>query len=413
MVKPSFGTRLRGIEGLRALAACSVLVFHSWLYSAPDGEPAQSWLLSRVLPDLAFGVVLFFTLSGFLLYRPFAAAIVSEKPLPSARAYLRNRALRILPAYLVILLAVSLILQTAWSRNDAGDLKAGELTDLGLLARSVFLVQNYTPSSTLTGIGPAWSLAIELVFYVALPLLALFAFILARSASTRAGRQIAALAPALLLLAIGISGRLAAGHLFPGTAPFAGWGDDWHSVLERSFWCNADLFSFGMALAVLRVDVEQGRVRFARRLRRLAAPIGLAAYLLTATMTGMKEQLSYSFYNTLMAVAFTCLLALVVLPSDRGSSRLVRFLDSRPLVWGGLISYSLFLWHEPLVLWLERHGLTAGGQVGFVASTVLLLTVAAVLSTVTYRFVERPALRLKSRGKRASSIPQLPAPETS
>jgi hypothetical protein len=45
-----------------------VLVYHSWLYSAPDGRRVELWPVTAVLPDLAFGVVLFFTLSGFLLY---------------------------------------------------------------------------------------------------------------------------------------------------------------------------------------------------------------------------------------------------------------------------------------------------------------------------------------------------------
>jgi peptidoglycan/LPS O-acetylase OafA/YrhL len=49
------------------------------------------------MQDLAYGVILFFTLSAFRLYRPFAAAILRADPLPSVRRYLRNRALRIHP----------------------------------------------------------------------------------------------------------------------------------------------------------------------------------------------------------------------------------------------------------------------------------------------------------------------------
>jgi peptidoglycan/LPS O-acetylase OafA/YrhL len=158
--QPSSGSRLQGIEGLRALAACSVLVYHSWLYSAPDGHRVEIWPLTAVLPDLAFGVVLFFTLSGFLLYRPFAASILRGKPMPSVRRYLRNRVLRIAPAYLAILLLVALVLRSALSRDAEGDLHNGALTDPGLLARSALLVQNYSPSSTLAGIAPAWSLAV-------------------------------------------------------------------------------------------------------------------------------------------------------------------------------------------------------------------------------------------------------------
>jgi len=365
--------------------------------------------LTSVLPDLAFGVVLFFTLSGFLLYRPFVASILRANPMPSARRYLRNRALRIAPAYLAILLLVSLVLHSALSRDASGHLHNGALTDPGLLARTALLTQDYTPNSTLAGIGPAWSLAVEVVFYLALPGLALLAWRLARPASTRSGRRVAALVPAALMLAVGVSGKLVAAHVFhPGI--YHGWVADWQSVVERSFWCHADLFAFGMALAVLRVDAEDGLQRVSRRVRTAAVPLGLLAYLVTARMTGVTEQVSYSFYNTLMAIAFTCLLAVVVLPARRTKpGLLVRVLETRPLVWGGLISYSVFLWHEPLVRWLQGHELTIAGVAGLGANTLLLLGLTAVLSTVTYRYVELPALRRKVGGREGRQVPTVPA----
>jgi peptidoglycan/LPS O-acetylase OafA/YrhL len=386
-----------------------VLVYHSWLFSAPDRHPVQIWPLTLVLPDLAFGVVLFFTLSGFLLYRPFVASILRGKPMPSARKYLRNRALRIAPAYLVILLLVALVLRSALIYDRAGALRSAALTEPGLLARNALLVQNYTPSSVLTGIGPAWSLAVEVVFYLALPGLALLAWMLARSTSTREGRRAAALAPALLMLAVGVSGKLVAAHVFhPGI--YHGWKADWQSVVERSFWCHADLFVFGMALAVLRVDAEDGLLRFARGVRTAAAPLGLLAYLATARMTGDSEQLGYSFYNTLMAFAFACLLALVVLPTrSTRPSVLVSVLETRPFVWAGLISYSVFLWHEPLVRWLQGHGRTTAGATGLGTNTVLLLALTAALSTLTYRWVELPALRRKGGVRRDRGIVDVPA----
>jgi peptidoglycan/LPS O-acetylase OafA/YrhL len=365
-------------------------------------------LLTRLLHELAFGVVLFFTLSGFLLYRPYAASILRGKPLPGAGKYLRNRALRIVPAYLVILLLVSLVLRSAMTYDRPGHLHSGELTEPGLLLKNVLLLQNYVPNSILTGISPAWSLAVEVVFYLALPGLGLLGWRLARSASTRRRRRIAALIPALLLLVIGISGKLATAHVSHGGI-YHGWTPDWESVVERSFWCQADLFVFGMGLAILRVDAEDGLLRFSRALRPVAAVLGFLAYLVTATMTGLWDELGYSFYNTLMAFAFACLLALVVLPGrTTRPSLLVRTLEMRPLVWAGVISYSVFLWHEPLVHWLEAHGLTASGTTGFVTNTAFLLGVTLILSALTYRFVERPAMQRKARvlpQKRTADLP--------
>jgi peptidoglycan/LPS O-acetylase OafA/YrhL len=400
---------LRGIEGLRALAACSVVAYHSWLYSTPGGSPVQSWPLTPILSNLAFGVILFFTLSGFLLYRPFAASIMRGNPLPSARRYLRNRALRIIPAYLAILFLVALVLQSALTHGSGGTLRSGALTQPRLLTENALLVQGYQPGSLLTGIGPAWSLAVECVFYLLLPGIALLGWLLAGSTARQRRRRIAALAPALLLLVVGISGKLVAAHAFdPGA--YHGWKADWQSVVERSFWCQADLFAFGMALAVVRVDAENGITRFARGLRLVAAPLALAAGVLSLRMTTLSDELGFSLYNTLMAVGFACLLALVVLPPRRANVPiLVRILETRPFVWAGLISYSVFLWHEPIVRWLEGHGLTATGTAGLVGNTLLLLTLTVAPSTLTHRWIELPALRQKGRASRRGAVPEAPA----
>jgi len=85
-----------GIEGLRARAAIAIITLHTWAYSS--GSFGQ---LNQLFADLDQGLTLFFALSGFLLYRPFAAALLDRRAMPGSRAYLRNRALRIIPAYLV------------------------------------------------------------------------------------------------------------------------------------------------------------------------------------------------------------------------------------------------------------------------------------------------------------------------
>ena len=397
----SGGTRLAGIEGLRALAACSILVFHSWMYASPDGRRAAVGPLSHVLPDLAFGVILFFTLSGFLLYRPFVAAAMRGQRSPDIRGYLKNRALRILPAYWVILLVCALVLRSVLLRDEGGDLTNGGTADPSLLARSGLLVQHYDPRTLLVGIGPAWSLAVEVVFYLLLPVLALLVFGLSRRASTRRGRRLAAFVPVALMLGIGLSGKAAAAYLVPPLAPYAGWDANWHSVLERSFLAQADLFAFGMALAVVRVDWEDGLLRLHRHWRIVAIGAGLLAYLVTAHGTE-SNQLSYSPYNTLMAFACATLLALVVLyrPGAEAAPLLVRLLETRPLLWLGVISYSVFLWHEPLVRFLQAHDLTLTGAPGFLVNTTLLAALTFALSTITYQLVERPALLLKRRKAR-------------
>ena len=113
---------------MRALAACSILVFHCWLDSSSDGTPANLGPISRYLiPQFPLGVTLFFTLSGFLLYRPFVAALMRGRERPNVWRYLKNRALRILPAYWFILFVVALVLQTALVYDHAGRRVPGRL----------------------------------------------------------------------------------------------------------------------------------------------------------------------------------------------------------------------------------------------------------------------------------------------
>ena len=403
-MRPSTGSRLPGIEGLRAIAAGSILVYHVWLFSPPGKNSAPLGSFDRVMQDLAYGVILFFTLSGFLLYRPFAAAILRGDPLPSLRRYLLNRALRILPAYWVILFFSAMVLGSVLFWDSSGNLANGRLLDLGLIPRAAFFLQDYFPSTLLLGIGPAWSLAVEVVFYCALPMLALLAFAVARRGTTRAARRWAVLVPPLLLLVVGLTGKLAAARLVPAPVPFEDWGQNWHSVVVRSFWCQADLFAFGMALAVLRVESEDRLLRLPRWWRKAAVLCGVAAYALVARAND-GQQLSYSLRNTVMTAAFALVLALIVLPADgAAASPLVRVLETRPFLAAGIVSYSIFLWHEPLIRWLDDHDLTLAGQGGFLFNLLLAAGATAVASTITYRLVEAPALHLKFR--RAVGAPE-------
>jgi len=106
---------------------------------------------------------------------------------------------------------------------------------------------------------------VEVVFYLALPLLGLLAVVAARRAATPTRRLLAGLAPAGLLLVVGLSGRAVARFLIPAEGMAPGWDGDWHSVIVRSFWAKADLFTFGMALAVVYVGLQQGLVRLPDR----------------------------------------------------------------------------------------------------------------------------------------------------
>src|SRR5207248_7970993 len=102
-------------DGLRAVAAGSVLLFH---VATSTGFVARSEL-GRYFNQLDVGVDVFFVLSGFLLYRPFARAHLRGEEIPATRRYLVRRFLRILPAYWLVLTVLVYAFHQAAIRTPA------------------------------------------------------------------------------------------------------------------------------------------------------------------------------------------------------------------------------------------------------------------------------------------------------
>ncbi len=380
--------RLAGIEGMRAIAATSIVVYHVWLYGAANGESVAMGPLTKGFDNLRAGVTLFFVLSGFLLFKPFVAAALRTTPTPSVRQYFRNRALRILPAYWVILLLIAVFLhRELFSAPEQ-------------LVANLFFLQNYVPDYIFgAGIVPAWSLVIEVVFYLTVPLLGLGAILLA--SRTVLSRTTAAFVPVAVMLFIGIAAK-AALALFEG---------DGQRVWTLSFLTHADWFAAGMLIAVIRVLWEDGRVT-PPRFWRLGAVVTAAVLFAVAAKLFYSGTLSALEYQTPIAFACALILAIVVMaPAD---SRVVRVLDWRPIFALGLISYSLFLWHDPLVRGFREGGMTLDGTAGFLVNLALIGIVAVAAATITYRYVEKPALARKKSWRKeiAGARPSTPVLET-
>ena len=122
-----------------------------------------------------------------------------------------------------------------------------------------------------------------------------------------------------------------------------------------------------------------------------------------------------------VGVAAALLIVATVLPSHvagQTGNRFARALEWLPIRYVGLISYSLYLWHLPVILWLQSHGLVFGTDLrGMLANFAVVLAITTVLASGTYFLVERPAMQLKKKqnSPKARSEPQqrLPLPESS
>src|SRR4051794_19182180 len=154
---PPGNPRFPLFDALRAIAVLAVVVFHvAGLTGALAGWP----LGSAALVLGACGPLLFFVISGFLLYRPFVAARVRGTPPPRAGRYARRRALRILPAYWLALTVLAVFPGIV-----------GAFT--GDWWRYYLFLQLYSDRTLGLGIPVAWTLCVEVAFYAVLPAWAL------------------------------------------------------------------------------------------------------------------------------------------------------------------------------------------------------------------------------------------------
>ena len=358
------------LTGLRGVAAGWVLLFHLWQFS---GAPVLAVHFGPFAIDFTplaacgfLGVDLFFGLSGFLLSLPFHRAAVAPEPMPSLRTFWVRRCRRVLPAYYVQLAIIVTVMLAM------GDLRA--LAPANLLGH-VFLVQNFVPvRETLNGVY--WTMPIEWDFYAILPLLALA---LARFRTALTLFAVMALVVAFRLLCY----RAA---FDPQWAKHFDYG--WIMQLPA----RLDEFFFGVLGAMVYVR-KPPSAKMARGLV-LIGMAGIAAgmvafthvgnYLLTPLMPWML------LHFTWIGAAFGALILGAAAPQS--------WFRGRALAWLGLISYSLYLWHYPLLQVAQHFRMLAVGSPFAMLRTALVMIVPILaVSWLSQHFVERPFLASHQR----------------
>jgi peptidoglycan/LPS O-acetylase OafA/YrhL len=416
------------LDGLRAAAAGAVLLTHVGGLTGYTltGTPA-SWVLSR--GDI--GVPIFFSLSGLLLYRRWAAAALAGGRTSSVAGYLRRRALRILPAYWAVVLIALPVLNPGAARHAWPWIQY------------LLLIQNYDShpwwsGTGATGLAQAWSLVVEASFYLVLPLLAA-ALTWFACRGTRAG-DVSRRARRLL---IGIAALAASS---------AGW-----EVLgyypRPSLWSEGTLpplliwFCTGMAMAVALAwaaaepgpggiagpdgpggvaapdgpDLDGTGAPAGRFCRSVAASAGMCgliaacAFAIACTpltgpeFAGVPGLWATEFKTLLYALIAAAVVAPVafqpLLAGHAAGMLSARLLGSRPVRFLGQISYGIFLW-QFLAAYaffglLHRKTVFAGGsyttpEVAAIGVAIALLTIAA--AAVSYYLIERPAQHLRMSG---------------
>lgn len=372
--------RFASLEGYRGLAALAVLVYH--VDHAVDPRAADAG--ARPADNLGnFGVAVFFLLSGFLLFRPMSLAMFAARPAPSTGRFLLRRALRIYPAYW---LAV-----TGWAIFASPEAIAK--TDP---VQAFFLL-----TDDLSGLGVAWTLAIEVRFYVFLAVLGVAMAYVARRLRDR---------HSVLVLHLCVLGGMyltaAVTRVHRLNQP------DGRFTLGGSMVNYLDWFALGMALATAVAWRETGgRVPSAVRSladRELACFVCAAACFagVVLTMNGapsLTVQETAPGYFTrflLQGLGAMCVLLPAVLGrEDLPAQRLLRGAVPAAI---GTVSYGIYLWHKVVLDLIDEH-LPTGSVLAVGVGVVAVAVPTIVIATISHRVIERPALRLAGSN---AAVPQ-------
>ncbi|MEL5992365.1 acyltransferase family protein [Microbacterium phosphatis] len=336
------------VQGLRTLAVAAVVVFHA---------------SAALLPGGFVGVDVFFVISGYLISSHLVRQLSAGR-FRFADFYAR-RIRRLVPAALLVLvvtLIASYVLLsplriTSVSRDAAAT--ALYVPNIWFSYTGVDYLADHTPSPY----QQYWSLGVEEQFYLVWPLLLVVAWKLGRGSL----KIVTATLVALLVVSFGLSVLL--------TPQYETWA---FFNLPMRAW----QFAVGGAVGLAHLTARPGPARGPSWLRPVLAWLGLTVVVACCVL--LSEDVAYPGAMALVPTVGTALVLWASRPGDRlGPSAL---LDRRPMQWLGDRSYSIYLWHWPLLI-------IPAAMIGSLPLWVAAIMVAAtlVLAHVTYLYVENPA----------------------
>ena len=337
------------IDGLRAIAVVSVIIFH---------------INATVLPGGFVGVDVFFVISGYLISRNLLSDVEANRF--SLFRFYGRRIKRIAPALLVVTAATLLVSQLVLLPSDAWAAAKSAVFSLASLANVYFwLYQDtsyFAADSRQLPFLQLWSLGVEEQFYLLWPLVLAVGY----RSSRRLPFLVGVIVVALVSFALGE-------YLFPRAPSFA-----YYMLPTR-----AGELMIGALVAVSSIGGLNSRLfdlPLGRASRGLFAWLGLAAIGASLLLLSKDD-----VFPGLRAIPPTVGTALVILAGDGALGSATRLLSVRPVVWVGVVSYSAYLWHWPLLAFL-RYGHPAFDLLPGLGIFILIMA----LAWASYRFIEQP-----------------------
>ncbi len=371
------------MDGLRALAALSVFAVH---YNQMVGLEFTlgPFDLATLMANGDHGVSLFFSLSAFLLGLPFWRAIISGNPNPKIKTYVYRRLSRILPAY-YFLLTILIVWGQLWKIPGA---------KIDIFSHYLFIF-NFT-DFTIYSISPQfWTLAVELQFYFLLPLFFLGIKRLQFNTHTLIAISLLILTSCCLQYAV-LNGF---NKVIPWPfQPWLNWIRPYGAVLNFSLLATLPHFLFGLCAGFfyIRMTLDNNKSHLFIIHSKKIFWIGLIL-ILTLLSTGWEDTISWSYnpYSFPLIPILIIILILAVAFSPSKKNRLESPIPKKT----GMISYGIYLYHYPCLMFLEylmrQKALDVTHHWFLFGITSFLVTL--FMATGSYYIIEKPVLRLVRR----------------
>lgn len=387
-----------GFDGLRAIAATTVLLVHTAIISGFTFKSSLGNYTSR----LEIGVSIFFLISGFLLYRPFAVSHLSGRRSPITGRFWERRILRIVPAYWLALTLLTYVFHIV-------EMGPG----IGNIFIHYFFLQIYFPSSLAYGIGPAWSLCTEMSFYLVLPGIAAIVGSRRRSQKNQMVRELISIAT-LYMISLCFRWwwthlpmfKAANGQLHPTCGLHCSSHDLLLSVTNLWLPAQVDLFALGMLLAVLSAwwsERESEPAWLSNRYMPWLSWIGAGVAFWSVSHLGLPRSPigiplpvpAMEMHALYGLFAFFLLIPAVFGPEDRSLIR--RFLRCWPVASIGVVSYGIYLWHIGVAQKVTSATGYSTFTIPFGVLTIFTFVFTTAIASISYFGLEKQMLRIKGR----------------
>jgi len=409
---PNPGKNVPYLDAIRGVAVLFILIRHTWGFSGEPDYRIFGHSLAPFIVMMSSGVDLFFVLSGVLLSARFLRADATGQPAPSFREYMKARILRIGPPYWAVLLMVLVIYTPAMIPNDRIWSAHGAFMALAHLTftQSLFIVS----FGAYMVVAPFWTLTVEMVFYLILPVMVrafygfrwwqgiVASFVIAGLWLYACRYSMTPLVNFLRQHSFGLAYsepgvRFFLSHQIIGYLPHFAIGCGISAILQRK---PVSLFTStraGMVYIILGALIL------------LAAMQGLGILHITHGFDNPERILDRSTRSAIVyyfgesmpfAVAYGLIILGFALARESARVRLSRFPS---LTLFGVLGYSIYLIHMPLLYTLNQHAIMndPDPMTHFPKLLILGGTVILAFSAGLFMAVEKPSLRWSAGVKKA------------